>query len=96
MITNAERKLWSEILDDKAIIIKGKCYHVGAEDTKGFRGFSGSKFKIRFLFDDIAGNWKKGDIIITTNLWHQGKIPEEFEVVDNAECIEEDGYHILL
>ena len=65
--------------------IEREHYWIGEEKTNsglGFRGFGGRKFKI-----------KKGDkIITTTNLWHQGKIPEHFKELlpDNAEFIIKD------
>lgn len=62
--------------------IDGNHYVIGKEDNKaGFRGFAGHKFVIEF----ISGP-HQGKIIETTNLWHQGKIPEEYRELlpDNA------------
>ena len=71
------KQYWQEVLDDSAIIINGECYHIGKKNTN-FRGFGGKKYTI--LFND-------GIKITTTNLWHNGKIPEEFLVPDNAKFI---------
>jgi hypothetical protein len=70
---------WQETLNDTAIIINGKCYHVGDEDdTSCFRGFGGARYKIQM---------NDGRIIETTNLWTNGIIPEEFARPDNAKFI---------
>lgn len=70
---------WKNALDDEAIIIDQNCYHAAPEhDNSGFRGFGGRRFKIRML---------SGKIIETTNLWHQGRIPDEFYRSDNAEFV---------
>lgn len=71
------KEFWERVLDDKAIIVNGHCYHTADENTSSpFRGFGGTKFKIRFL--------KDGRTIETTNLWSQGEIPKEYAVPDNA------------
>lgn len=74
------RGFWQETLNDTAIIINGKCYHVGDEDDTSsyFRGFGGARYKIQF---------NNGKIIETTNLWLNGIIPDEFKVPDNAKFI---------
>ena len=52
----------------KVCIIDGVHYVIAPEDsTDPFRGFGGHKFQIEF-FD--------GTKVTTTNLWHQGEIPE--------------------
>ena len=60
--------------------INGVHYYIGEENTYGMRGFDGAMFIIKF-FD--------GRIVHTTNLWTQGKIPDEYikELPDNAEFI---------
>lgn len=61
------------------VVIDGFVFQIGREDSlSSFRGFSGRQFKIKF-FD--------GRIVTTTNLWHNGKVPEEFrdQLPDNAE-----------
>lgn len=58
--------------------IEGYHYQIGNEGSDlAFRGFGGRKFVV--LFDD-------GRRVETTNLWHQGKIPEYFKerLPDNA------------
>lgn len=73
------KRFWMETLDEKAIIINGKCYHVGNENsTSCFRGFGGAKYKIQL---------NNGKIIETTNLWSNGIIPKEFAKPDNAKFI---------
>lgn len=69
----------------KWAVIDGHHYVISNSDL---RGFSGSKFKIKF---------NDGTIVETSNLWHQGDIREAHphwrEVMpDNAEFIKEDGY----
>ena len=69
----------------KVVRIKGSHYTIGAEEapTGMFRGFGGRVFKI--LFDD-------GREVTTTNLWHQGIIPEHFKerLPDNAKFLTEE------
>lgn len=85
------KKFWAEALDASAIIIDRNCYHIMAEDAKGFRGHGGRLFKIQFtdknhpLAKFIAS--KGADTLATTNLWHQGEIPEELYKGDNAKFI---------
>ncbi len=60
--------------------INGNHYAIGQEEYSSwaeFRGFGGRKFVI--LFND-------GRKVETTNLWHQGTIPEHFKerLPDNA------------
>ena len=55
---------------DKVAIINNNCYTIGDEEHTGCdRGFDGAKFTIRF---------NDGRIVQTTNLWDNGKVPEEF------------------
>lgn len=60
-------------------IIDGQHYVIGPEhDDGGFRGFGGRKFIIEF---------NDGRIVETTNLWHQGTIPDGYwreKMQDNA------------
>jgi len=73
------KHFWQETLDDNAIIINGKCYHIGDEnDTGYFRGFGGAKYTIKK---------HDGTIIETTNLWLNGIIPKELYKGDNAEFV---------
>ena len=78
-----KKAFWHEKVDrkDEYLIIEGVCYYVGDENDKGsFRGFGGRKFFIRK---------RNGQLLKTTNLWHQGEVPEEFrdELRNNAEFI---------
>jgi len=70
---------WVEKKDDPRVArIDGTHYYIGNENEKGsFRGFGGRKFKIRF---------NDGREVITTNLWHQGEISNDFKekLPDNA------------
>ena len=69
---------WNECLDDSAIIIDGACYHDGGKKPKGYRGFmgfGGVLFKIKM---------NNGEVIETNNLWHNGKVPEDRNIKDNA------------
>lgn len=47
------------------------CFCICPEDPeeKVFRGFGGRRFRIRY---------KDGTIVTTTNLWHNGVVPENF------------------
>jgi len=74
--------------DDPVARIDGNHYIVGKEDPNLLndqKGFGGRRFVIR---------WKsgphRGKVIETTNLWHQGRIPERFrdKLPDNAEFVE--------
>lgn len=76
---------WGELCNRDRLLkdcvrINGKHYIVGPEDDtrRQWRGYGGSKFRIR-KFD--------GGEIVTTNLWHQGDIPDHFRerLPDNAE-----------
>jgi hypothetical protein len=67
--------------------IGGSHYIIGKEDTKlSPRGFAGRQFKIKFVAGPHAGKE-----ITTTNLWHQGSIPDEFQaqLPNNAEWVAE-------
>ena len=78
---------WNNILDDNAIIIKGHCFHdrgafiPGVGKRPPVAGFSGRQFRIRFTDNRELD---------TNNLWHDGTIPKELNVADNAEII--SGY----
>lgn len=76
---------WTEYVErygqpDQAVV-DFKHYVIGDEQQEGnrrWRGFGGSPFIIRF-FD--------GRVVRSTNLWHQGEIPERFRerMPNNAE-----------
>lgn len=58
-------------------IINGTHYRIGDENERYDRGFGGQKFTIKF---------NDGRVVVTTNLWHQGPIPESWRnlMPDNA------------
>jgi hypothetical protein len=69
--------------DENIVRVEGTHYHIGDENSRsGFRGFGGSRFHIRF--DD-------GREVISTNLWHQGTIPDHYRarLPDNATFVRE-------
>lgn len=69
---------WNEHLDETAIIIDGVCYHDGGMKPpgyEGFLGFGGHLFRIQM---------NDGRIIETNNLWHNGDVPKNRCVKDNA------------
>lgn len=78
-----------EIKDNPNVArINGVHYFIGDEKgTNSFRGFDGEKFRIKF---------HDGREVTTTNLWYNGKIPEEYmkELLDNAVFIK-DWNHIV-
>lgn len=64
--------------DPKRVIVNHNAYYIGDESSKSlFRGYGGRKFHIKF-FD--------GREVVTTNLWHNGEVPEEYysRIPDNA------------
>ena len=74
---------WNECLDDKAIIIDGRCYHDGGKkpcNYGGFLGFGGRVFNIKM---------NDGTIIETNNLWYNGVVPPERNVQNNAEFLKQ-------
>jgi len=77
-----EKIEWRKQNDPKPVVVDGVHYRIGNESASrlGSRGFSGSKFIIKF-FD--------GRVVESTNLWCQGNIPEKFRDVltDNARFI---------
>lgn len=75
---------WQWQADHGAVVVNGHHYQVGPETDlpSRLRGYAGRRFKIRF-FDD-------GRVVETTNLWHQGEVPETHrdQLPDNAEFLE--------
>lgn len=63
---------WTEFVwakdDPKNVRWRHHHYTIGEEDAKGERGNYGRKYAVYF----------QGRRVITTNLWHQGEIPERF------------------
>lgn len=71
-MTEQDRKFWENQLTDRsdAYVINGNHYRVGEENVKqNMKGMGGSKFKIKVK--------ATGEVIETTNLWHQGIVPAE-------------------
>ena len=69
---------------EKFETIKNNLYYIADEnDNDSFRGFDGRKFIIKY---------NDGRQIITTNMWHNGTIPEKFrdKLPDNAIFINGD------
>lgn len=69
-----EEKLELSKTDKQQIVIQGHMFYIENELPKNspmFRGFGGSVFYIRSIS-------RPDEIIMTTNLWHNGKIPEKF------------------
>ena len=74
---------WLERVKNKdskrQVVAKGVVYQIENEnDRSSSRGFAGAKFVIHF-FD--------GRKVFTSNLWHNGTVPDEFrdQLPDNAE-----------
>lgn len=76
---------WNTILDENAIIINGNCYHDGGLNFNKYdiRGYGGTQFYI--LFND-------GKVLFTNNLWHNGRVPIERKIQDNAKFITKEEY----
>lgn len=70
-------KRWDTEYPNNFTIVKGSHYTIGDENSTSSRGFAGAKVRIKF-FD--------GREVISTNLWHNGTIPEEYKELfeDNA------------
>ena len=69
---------WNDCIKDDAIIIDGECYHDGGrkpDGYSGFLGFAGRLFHIKM---------HNGKTITTNNLWHNGTVPKERNIKDNA------------
>ena len=76
---------WNEKVNDKnninVVRAEGEQYYIGNENNNNsFRGFGGRKFVVKF-FD--------GREVVSTNLWYNGAIPEDFKerLLDNAEFV---------
>ena len=94
-----EKYYWAERLRNKdserQVVIEGRMYQIGNEDEPlgCFRGFDGAKFYIDF---------NDGRKIVTTNLWCNGDIPEEYKkgFPDNAKWaprdINPDDYSVIV
>lgn len=70
------KNFWEEKIAhlDEHPIIDGVCYHLDRKNLHGgfagFKGFGGRRFKIKFL--------ATGEVVETTNLWHNGEVPAEY------------------
>lgn len=75
-----QNDFWDNALDNDAVIINGNCYHISPDDEPdcGFLGHDGIEFKIQF---------NDGRVVVTHNLWHNGKIPRERNIHNNAKFI---------
>lgn len=76
---------WTRLLPERQnrVIVGGRHYMIEPElppRDRSLGGFGGQQWKIRF---------KDGREVVTTNLWHQGPIPERFRerLPDNAEFV---------
>lgn len=78
-------KVESVRTEPRQVVINGEVYWIGDEDQHPFefRGFTGLKFKIK--------RRDTGEVFETTNLWYNGKVPEEYKdkIKDNADFITE-------
>jgi hypothetical protein len=83
---------WAEVVEEtqkgRRIIVAGSAYFVGNESAEGrssWRGFGGSRFVIQDL--------KTEKVTVSTNLWHNGKIPEHFreQLPDTARFLPSEG-----
>lgn len=73
--------------DPEVIRAGGKHYRLGSEDERqAFRGYGGRYFAFRML--------ATGEVVRTTNLWHQGTVPVEYHdrLPDNAEQLPQCGH----
>ena len=73
---------------------KGLHYVIGAEDAEmTFRGYAGQRHFIYYMSGPFAGQ-----LFTTTNLWGQGRIPENFsnELPDNARILTYNEYKALV
>jgi len=70
----------SENHQARRVIVKSQHYMIGRNHFEPFKGFGGRDFTIQF---------HDGRKIETSNLWHQGEIPESFKkfLPDNAEFV---------
>ena len=88
------RDFWKNALENPfSVIIGGNCYTIGDENKTGFRGFGGAKFKIKIT--KATKVYNEGEIIVTTNLWHRGEVPDKYKVENNAITLKEKGYSTL-
>jgi hypothetical protein len=76
---------WTKLVmkrhDGLSVIANGQHYRIAPESAEGMRGFGGAKWLVQFLDG-------RGDVQ-TSNLWHQGAVPEQFRrfLPDNATLI---------
>lgn len=91
-----ETKVWNNkyntILKEpkRFAIVNGYCFYIGDENKHSIiKGFGGREFALRF---------KDGSITITTNLWDNGPVPDEFKdkFTDNAEFIGDSALDFII
>ena len=72
----------------RRVIVNGQHHRLGIDNVGPFRGFGGRAFRIQF---------QDGRIVETSNLWHQGEIPEKFRewLPDNATFIPANEIQVL-
>jgi hypothetical protein len=85
----AEKVSWKnqgDVTDygNKTVRINGEHFVVGEENVTQMKGHGGRQFTIEFL-----NGAHKGQVITTTNLWHQGDVPSSLKTVlpDNARFV---------
>lgn len=79
-------EFWSDYVarrhDSAVVRVGGKHYYIGPENSapNSCKGYGGTKWVIKF---------HDGRDVISTNLWHQGVIPDRFSarLPDNAEFV---------
>lgn len=101
-----DRHFWNEkvswmlagdVTEDGGIVVRCQGVHYVIESetsNSGFRGFSGHKLIWKFLQGP-----HKGKVILSTNVWCQGDIPQDYKDVltDNACLAEnEEPTHVLV
>lgn len=89
----AARQIGDKLSDGRLVArIEGRHYVLGNENEPGFRGCAGHKFTIKFINGPHAGQ-----VVDTTNLWHQGSIPEDYQAYlpDNAEFVPQPKTSLL-
>lgn len=75
------RDFWQSVLKT-GIIVNRECYQIADENSlSSFRCFGGKKFI--FEMKDT------GERIVSTNVWHNGTVPEEMYTGDNAVIVKE-------
>lgn len=79
------RAFWHGVVSDRErlIISNGHAYNDGGPvkpGYQGFVGFGGRQFVLQRLSD--------GHVLITNNLWHRGKVPDEYGLSDTHRVLQ--------